>query len=268
MVERAFPVPGGAGRPGLGKMAAAAASGWGGLGRAWVFSGWALGLCSLLASGTRPAAATTHWVVTEDGKIQQQVRLGVGGGREPRRWGSSCPRRPSSQPEPLPASPRRGEQRELSGRQLPYCLLPHGRCQPPSPVSSGSGSLDAIGAVGLVNECAISRSTAPPRPLFASSGSRTLKWHRGSWMQGCTLASFSSCRSIRRALFWCWAVPHARWECLGFMLEFCHTGCDLLFICCSVRCALVVNVTAAAVLGWSGRQSLQKPMPPSFFYQQ
>ncbi|XP_021257022.1 tetratricopeptide repeat protein 17 isoform X2 [Numida meleagris] len=73
MAERAFPVPGGAGRPGLGKMAAAAASGWGGLGRAWVFSGWALGLCSLLASGTRPAAATTHWVVTEDGKIQQQV---------------------------------------------------------------------------------------------------------------------------------------------------------------------------------------------------
>uniref|UniRef100_A0A8C9EQQ6 Tetratricopeptide repeat domain 17 n=1 Tax=Pavo cristatus TaxID=9049 RepID=A0A8C9EQQ6_PAVCR len=54
-------------------MAVAAASGWGGLGRAWVFSGWALGLCSLLASGTRPAAATTHWVVTEDGKIQQQV---------------------------------------------------------------------------------------------------------------------------------------------------------------------------------------------------
>lgn len=59
-------------------MAAAAASGRGGLGpglrRAWVLSGWALGLCSLLASGPRPAAATTHWVVTEDGKIQQQVR--------------------------------------------------------------------------------------------------------------------------------------------------------------------------------------------------
>ncbi|NXG52378.1 TTC17 protein, partial [Psilopogon haemacephalus] len=54
-------------------MAAAGGSGRGGLGRAWVFSGWALGLCSLLASGTRPAAATTHWVVTEDGKIQQQV---------------------------------------------------------------------------------------------------------------------------------------------------------------------------------------------------
>uniref|UniRef100_A0A8C3B4T8 Tetratricopeptide repeat protein 17 n=1 Tax=Cairina moschata TaxID=8855 RepID=A0A8C3B4T8_CAIMO len=58
-------------------MAAAAASGRGGLGpglrRAWVLSGWALGLCSLLASGPRPAAATTHWVVTEDGKIQQQV---------------------------------------------------------------------------------------------------------------------------------------------------------------------------------------------------
>ncbi|XP_061854180.1 tetratricopeptide repeat protein 17 isoform X1 [Colius striatus] len=53
--------------------AAAGPSRRGGLGRAWVFSGWALGLCSLLASGTRPAAATTHWVVTEDGKIQQQV---------------------------------------------------------------------------------------------------------------------------------------------------------------------------------------------------
>ncbi|XP_074765496.1 tetratricopeptide repeat protein 17 isoform X5 [Athene noctua] len=54
-------------------MAAAGAPGRGGLGWVWVFSGWALGLCSLLASGTRPAAATTHWVVTEDGKIQQQV---------------------------------------------------------------------------------------------------------------------------------------------------------------------------------------------------
>ncbi|XP_055573366.1 tetratricopeptide repeat protein 17 isoform X2 [Falco cherrug] len=54
-------------------MAAAGAGGRGGLGRVWVFSGWALGLCSLLSAGTRPAAATTHWVVTEDGKIQQQV---------------------------------------------------------------------------------------------------------------------------------------------------------------------------------------------------
>ncbi|XP_074765494.1 tetratricopeptide repeat protein 17 isoform X3 [Athene noctua] len=56
-------------------MAAAGAPGRGGLGWVWVFSGWALGLCSLLASGTRPAAATTHWVVTEDGKIQQQKQL-------------------------------------------------------------------------------------------------------------------------------------------------------------------------------------------------
>uniref|UniRef100_A0A8B9PGW8 Tetratricopeptide repeat protein 17 n=1 Tax=Apteryx owenii TaxID=8824 RepID=A0A8B9PGW8_APTOW len=54
-------------------MAAAGASGRGGPGRAWVPWHWALGLCSLLALGLRPAAATTHWVVTEDGKIQQQV---------------------------------------------------------------------------------------------------------------------------------------------------------------------------------------------------
>ncbi|XP_066043978.1 tetratricopeptide repeat protein 17 [Chamaea fasciata] len=73
MAAAAVPLPGAASRPGLGKMAASGASGRGGLGRVWVFSGWALGLCSLLASGTRPAAATTHWVVTEDGKIQQQV---------------------------------------------------------------------------------------------------------------------------------------------------------------------------------------------------
>ncbi|XP_053922628.1 tetratricopeptide repeat protein 17 isoform X1 [Cuculus canorus] len=73
MAVEAFPVPRGAGRPGLRKMAAEGAYGRGGLGRAWVFSGWVLGLCLLLASRTRPAAATTHWVVTEDGKIQQQV---------------------------------------------------------------------------------------------------------------------------------------------------------------------------------------------------
>uniref|UniRef100_A0A8C6ZI28 Tetratricopeptide repeat protein 17 n=1 Tax=Nothoprocta perdicaria TaxID=30464 RepID=A0A8C6ZI28_NOTPE len=64
--------------------AAAAGSGRGGAGpgpvpvpvtrrRPWAPWRWALGLCSLLALGPRPAAATTHWVVTEDGKIQQQV---------------------------------------------------------------------------------------------------------------------------------------------------------------------------------------------------
>ncbi|XP_053801440.1 tetratricopeptide repeat protein 17 isoform X2 [Vidua chalybeata] len=73
MAAAAVPLPGAASRPGLEKMAVAGVFGRGGLGRVWVFSGWALGLCSLLASGTRPAAATTHWVVTEDGKIQQQV---------------------------------------------------------------------------------------------------------------------------------------------------------------------------------------------------
>lgn len=113
MAATAVPVPGGAGRPGLGKMAAAGASGRGGLGRAWVFSGWALGLCSLLASGTRPAAATTHWVVTEDGKIQQQVRgwEGVRGAahrRLPRRSrpaaaAGRAPARVAVHPQPRPA---------------------------------------------------------------------------------------------------------------------------------------------------------------------
>uniref|UniRef100_A0A8C5KPL8 Tetratricopeptide repeat protein 17 n=1 Tax=Jaculus jaculus TaxID=51337 RepID=A0A8C5KPL8_JACJA len=35
--------------------------------------GWLLGLSALLSAAARGAFATTHWVVTEDGKIQQQV---------------------------------------------------------------------------------------------------------------------------------------------------------------------------------------------------
>ncbi|XP_036284275.1 tetratricopeptide repeat protein 17 isoform X3 [Pipistrellus kuhlii] len=35
--------------------------------------GWLLGLSALLSMAARGALATTHWVVTEDGKIQQQV---------------------------------------------------------------------------------------------------------------------------------------------------------------------------------------------------
>ncbi|XP_042315642.1 tetratricopeptide repeat protein 17 [Sceloporus undulatus] len=73
MAARGFPLPGGAHRPGLKKMAAGA-SRWGGrgLGSA-AFLRWLLGLLWLLGSAPRPGAATTHWVVTEDGKIQQQV---------------------------------------------------------------------------------------------------------------------------------------------------------------------------------------------------
>ncbi|CAM5121389.1 unnamed protein product [Eretmochelys imbricata] len=45
------------------------ASGWG---RRWPVWGRVLGLTLLLGLGVRPGSATTHWVVTEDGKIQQQ----------------------------------------------------------------------------------------------------------------------------------------------------------------------------------------------------
>lgn len=39
--------------------------------------GGLLGFLLLLGLTPRPGAATTHWVVTEDGKIQQQVREGL-----------------------------------------------------------------------------------------------------------------------------------------------------------------------------------------------
>uniref|UniRef100_A0A8D2L6L3 Tetratricopeptide repeat protein 17 n=2 Tax=Varanus komodoensis TaxID=61221 RepID=A0A8D2L6L3_VARKO len=52
---------------------AAGVSGWGGRGVARASLRWALGLFLLLGSAPQPGAATTHWVVTEDGKIQQQV---------------------------------------------------------------------------------------------------------------------------------------------------------------------------------------------------
>lgn len=39
--------------------------------------GWLLSLSTLLSVAARGAFATTHWVVTEDGKIQQQVAAGA-----------------------------------------------------------------------------------------------------------------------------------------------------------------------------------------------
>lgn len=39
--------------------------------------GWLLSLSALLSVVARGALATTHWVVTEDGKIQQQVAARV-----------------------------------------------------------------------------------------------------------------------------------------------------------------------------------------------
>uniref|UniRef100_A0A8D0BEB9 Tetratricopeptide repeat protein 17 n=1 Tax=Salvator merianae TaxID=96440 RepID=A0A8D0BEB9_SALMN len=78
MAIEAVPVPGGVGRLGFSKMAAAAAGaaafGWGGRrGVPCASLGWVLGVALLLGWAPQPSVATTHWVVTEDGKIQQQV---------------------------------------------------------------------------------------------------------------------------------------------------------------------------------------------------
>lgn len=59
----------------LWKMAVSAgASGWSGRRLACASLRSFFGLFLLLGLAPRPGAATTHWVVTEDGKIQQQVR--------------------------------------------------------------------------------------------------------------------------------------------------------------------------------------------------
>lgn len=51
--------------------------------------GWLLSLSALLSMAARGAFATTHWVVTEDGKIQQQVeaRESLPAGACPHSWG-------------------------------------------------------------------------------------------------------------------------------------------------------------------------------------
>ncbi|KAK9409882.1 tetratricopeptide repeat protein 17 [Crotalus adamanteus] len=74
MASYVLPVPGKAGRLRLWKMAVAAgASGWSGRRLACASVRSFFGLYLLLGLAPRPGAATTHWVVTEDGKIQQQV---------------------------------------------------------------------------------------------------------------------------------------------------------------------------------------------------
>ncbi|XP_007442835.1 tetratricopeptide repeat protein 17-like, partial [Python bivittatus] len=74
MATWVLPVPGNAGRPGLWKMALSAGeSGWSGRKLVCASLRSLFGLFLLLGLAPRPGAATTHWVVTEDGKIQQQV---------------------------------------------------------------------------------------------------------------------------------------------------------------------------------------------------
>lgn len=152
-------------------MAAAGASGRGGLGRVWVFSGWALGLCSLLASGTRPAAATTHWVVTEDGKIQQQVSGPRDVGRCPPGCGgteSPCPRRHS--PIALVCPELRGTRPGAKP-----CLFPQPLQQP----GAGAGRCRGPGTGVSRSELAslVKRGLNPPEPRGEASG-------RGGWCVG------------------------------------------------------------------------------------
>lgn len=169
MAPAAVPLPGAASRPGLGKMAAAGASGRGGLGRVWVFSGWALGLCSLLVSGTRPAAATTHWVVTEDGKIQQQVS----GPRDAERCPPGCGGMES--PRPRRRSPMAPVCAELCGAghgaprpDAKPCLFPQPLQQP----GGGAGRSRGPGTGVSRGELAslVKRGLHPPEPRREAPG--------------------------------------------------------------------------------------------------
>ncbi|XP_054828239.1 tetratricopeptide repeat protein 17 isoform X2 [Eublepharis macularius] len=73
MVASAVPLPDSTARRGWRKMAAAVAEGASGREPVHAALGWLLGFLLLLGLMPRPGAATTHWVVTEDGKVQQQV---------------------------------------------------------------------------------------------------------------------------------------------------------------------------------------------------
>lgn len=91
--------------------------------------GWLLSLYALLSVVARGALATTHWVVTEDGKIQQQVAARV----------------PPLCPRPVRGDPRAG----------PLCGSARHRPQPASLWSRPPG-------------CGFQRSgLAPPPPLIS-----------------------------------------------------------------------------------------------------
>lgn len=79
--------------------------------------GWLLSLSALLSMAARGAFATTHWVVTEDGKIQQQVvaraplsaraRPRLGGIPRPDPWLFGCARPRPRLPSHGPCAPAR-----------------------------------------------------------------------------------------------------------------------------------------------------------------
>lgn len=73
--------------------------------------GWLLSLSALLSVAARGAFATTHWVVTEDGKIQQQVaaRASLSARARPRPGGSPGPAPGCLAPRgPAPSLPSHG----------------------------------------------------------------------------------------------------------------------------------------------------------------
>lgn len=119
--------------------------------------GWLLSLSALLSVAARGAFATTHWVVTEDGKIQQQVaaRASLSARARPRPGGFPGPAPGCSAPRgPAPRLPSHGPGAAAGATPVlragvapsPFVLWP----SPEPPASSQPSTLEAACRVGSV----------------------------------------------------------------------------------------------------------------------
>lgn len=115
--------------------------------------GWLFSFSALLSMAARGAFATTHWVVTEDGKIQQQVvaRTSLGARARPRLRGIPRPTPACLAPRgPAPSLPSHGPC--APARVTPASPPPH-LCVPwPLPRTPAGFRASTLGAARRVGE--------------------------------------------------------------------------------------------------------------------
>lgn len=157
---------------------------------------WLLSFSALLSVAARGALATTHWVVTEDGKIQQQVAARASLRARPRPGGfpGLAPGFGSARPRPRPTFPRapRGgpgapsaaawrRPSPLGGRGEVRSFAPRGRAlRGPAGPAWGRGPRDQLPGLGARNHLFLnpaSASLGPASPALPEEvESRWRRW--------------------------------------------------------------------------------------------
>lgn len=198
--------------------------------------GWLLSLSALLSVAARGALATTHWVVTEDGKIQQQVAARAYPLRPPASAPGkgdaqvglrAAPPRPAAAPSP-PAAGRRGD-RLCPGFGERSWVIPAAVGRGPGPPRAGA----AGGGPGAVTAWAPEAPAASPT-CRSPSGHRRDPGRPGSAGSApCTRRGLRTWPPGGRALPWRRVCPDGRTAPRTAGFPYINFDCPhfFLFIC-------------------------------------